>query len=342
MNEKRYGSNKFTKTFFLLSLIVGIASVFLLDFYFEESMPNYVQLSYYKYFVIVVIMLCLVIGCNKKNRIIFNKIAIVIIETLLVTFMYMTVINDFDGKIFLVSIIALIVVIPFLTIRMVSVATILFWTAATVVFYLRTLNPGIELPVFLFFTIFPPILILVISLEKTKMAMEMKKMAMYDQLTDIPNREYTKQLVEEKIQGGHPFGFLFIDLDNFKEINDKYGHTEGDRILKSVASSFKRDVRENDLVGRLCGDEFLIMLMNCEDRKGVENVFERISTGFDVKIRNEYITYSVGAVMFPGDASDYREILKKSDIAMYKSKAKGKNQLCFYDDDCDYYLYVKD
>ena len=264
------------------------------------------------------------------------------LETIVGTVLYLTVINDFDAQLFLVYIIVLVIVIPFLFTKVITLATISFWMIVTTFLYLRIQNPGIGLPLFFFFIFFPPVLISVISMEKTSLSLKMEKLAMYDQLTNIPNREYTKQLVQEKIEIGQPFGFLFIDLDNFKEINDSYGHSEGDRILKGVAACFKRDVRDNDLVGRLCGDEFLIMLINCEYRQDVEKVFERIDSGFDVKIGNKDVTYSVGAVMYPADASGYDEILKKADIAMYKSKAKGKNQICFYDDNCDLYLYVKD
>jgi diguanylate cyclase (GGDEF)-like protein len=342
MNGKRLDINKFTKAFYLFSLFAGIVGVMFSDIYMKENIRGYVQLSQFKYPLVIVMIFCFILGLSKKNEKLFDKMSMIMIETIVGTVLYVTVINDFDAQIFLVYTIVLVVVIPFLSTKFMTLATISFWMLVTTFLYLKTQNPGIGLPLFFFFMFFPPVLISAVGLEKANLSIKMEKMAMYDQLTDIPNREYTKLLVEEKIESGQPFGFLFIDLDNFKEINDSYGHSEGDRILKSVAACFKRDVRDNDLVGRLCGDEFLIMLINCEYRQDVENVFERIDSGFDVKIGNKDVTYSVGAVMYPSDASDYDEILKKADIAMYKSKAKGKNQICFYDDKCDLYLYVKD
>jgi diguanylate cyclase (GGDEF)-like protein len=312
------------------------------DIYLKGNIRGYVQLSQLKYPLVIVMIFCFLLGFSKNNERLFDKMSTIMMETIIGTVLYVTVINDFDARVFLVYIIVLVIVISFLFTKFITLATVSFWILVTTFLYLRTQNPGIGLPLFFFFMYFPPMLISFVSLEKESLSMKLGKLALYDSLTDIPNREHTKQLVEEKIKSGKPFGFLFIDLDNFKEINDSYGHSEGDRILKSVAACFKRDVRDNDLVGRLCGDEFLIMLINCEYRQDVENVFERIDSGFDVKIGNRDVTYSVGAVMYPADASDYDEILRKADIAMYKSKAKGKNQICFYDDKCDLYLYVKD
>jgi diguanylate cyclase (GGDEF)-like protein len=326
----------------MFALLAGIIGIAISGSYFGERINGYVHIRWFKYILMFIMALCMVLKFKKVDEKYFSIATSVMMQIFLGTVLYVSWLNDFNLKIAFAYIIVLIVVIPFQLTKSMMIATPLIWIPSAAWTYYNVARPLVEPVFFLFFLILPSLLILVISLEKLNDSMKMEKLALYDPLTDIPNREYARQLIETKIEEGQMFGFLFIDLDNFKQINDSHGHHEGDRVLKSVANCFKRDIREKDTVARMCGDEFIILLMDCEYRQDVENVFERIDSEFDVKIGNKDVTYSVGAVMYPGDASDYEEVLKKADIAMYKSKAKGKNQICFYDDKCDLYLYVRD
>ena len=341
MGIKKTSVNKYCIAFYMFSLFAGIVGVAISGRFFSEVIDGYVHVRWFKYILIFTMLLCMVLQIKNNKEKSFAIVASVLMQVLLGTVLFLTWINDFYIKLAFAYIIILIVTTPFQFTRRMMIATPLVWITLAAIAAFNVEAPGIDLRFFLFFLIFPPLLILAVSLERLDNSIKLEKLALYDPLTDIPNREYAKYLIESKIKAGKQFGFLFIDLDNFKEINDTYGHHEGDRILKSVAESFKRGIREKDMVGRMCGDEFLIMLMDCEFRRDLENVFERIDAKFDVKIRGRDVTYSVGAVMYPGDASSYDEILKKADIAMYKSKGKGKNQISFYDDEFDLFKYAK-
>lgn len=168
--------------------------------------------------------------------------------------------------------------------------------------------------------------------------------AEHDFLTGLANRKNLMQrLNEEFIKARrHNFlhAFLFIDLDNFKKINDHYGHAVGDLLLKEVAKLLQTLVREEDFVARISGDEFAIMLLNInnEETEAARNVEEickkilkQISKPF---IINEYkleISSSVGIKLFPDGEQNTQNIIIHADTAMYQAKTQGKNQFVFFD-----------
>jgi diguanylate cyclase (GGDEF)-like protein len=171
--------------------------------------------------------------------------------------------------------------------------------------------------------------------EKTKV---LRYMALHDGLTKLPNRTHLLQSTEEIINQAHDtslsFYVLFLDLDRFKEVNDTYGHNIGDELLKKVSDRLLTLLDENDIVGRVSGDEFIIILEN-KTQSSLENFLHRIINAmqakFDVQELELFVTFSIGISHFPTEGSSAKELFRKADTAMYHAKEKGKNRYQFYD-----------
>ncbi len=163
---------------------------------------------------------------------------------------------------------------------------------------------------------------------------EIESMAYYDGLTGLPNRFLFGDRVESAIdlaQENKSFlSIMFIDLDNFKSVNDTLGHDAGDELLKKVSSRLCKTIGEKDTVARFGGDEFIILLnkfKKAEDiQKNVEEIMDVFSKPFFVREQEIYITASGGVATFPIDGESSRKLVKNADMAMYEAKAKGKNQ----------------
>lgn len=166
-------------------------------------------------------------------------------------------------------------------------------------------------------------------------------LAHYDELTKLPNRAYFLDNLEKSIyntiRSGSKMAVLFLDLDNFKLINDTKGHASGDELLKIVGEHLRTCVRQKDIVSRLGGDEFTITLCDVQSEEQIVSVVERIMAMTDRSVRlgqeDIVISASIGIAMLPDDASDKDTLLKYADIAMYKSKADGKNNYSFFSKD---------
>ncbi len=160
-------------------------------------------------------------------------------------------------------------------------------------------------------------------------------LAYYDSLTNLPNRHYFHQIInkiiEEKTQEDFSFSFLFIDLDGFKLINDKYGHQTGDWLLKQTAQRLKTSLRQTDFIGRYGGDEFTIMAAHKSSETNISRVAERLvnvlSQPFLKDDLSLSVSASIGVSRFPFDGIDYNTLLECADTAMYASKRRGKK--CF-------------
>lgn len=341
MKQERYDLNRYGMWFYRSYIFAGILGVACSGNFLENNIEGYIHAPLLKYGLILVMTTTFMLGFSEKIKGRYNVIVSAMIQFLLATILYSAWINRFPIILSFLLIITIIVVIPFQFSRKAVLGTFFLWVPLSVAAYLLTREPQMEAFVFLFSIIALPSLTLVVSLEKIKNAIKMERMAYYDNLTGVPTREHTRQLLEEKILQGKPFGFLFVDLDDFKSVNDLFGHNIGDEVLRQTAKSLQRSMRKDDIVGRFSGDEFLVLLNSCRNRSDVEHAFNRIRDAFDVRVKNRIVTFSVGAIMFPEDAGDYMELLRKADIAMYKSKAKGKNQLSFYDNQYDFYLYMK-
>ncbi|WP_053997928.1 putative bifunctional diguanylate cyclase/phosphodiesterase [Ahrensia marina] len=164
-------------------------------------------------------------------------------------------------------------------------------------------------------------------------------MAMHDALTHLPNRTLLVERLEQGIaqaeQSQGRLTVLFIDLDNFKNVNDSLGHNAGDILIKAVADRLTSSVRSSDTVARLGGDEFVILLAD-EDKLAsdvgmiIERVRAAIAKPFIIEGQQFSVTCSIGGAAFPKDGTDSTTLLMNADIAMYQAKGSGRDSIVFY------------
>ena len=172
---------------------------------------------------------------------------------------------------------------------------------------------------------------------RKKMQTKIKKQAYYDALTGLPNRylfnKKLKQILESKVKHAPKVAIMFIDLDQFKMINDTLGHSYGDSLLKQVACRLTSCVREGDTVARLGGDEFTTILPIDSEAKAAqiaEKIITEIQKPFIIDNYEYYVKPSIGISVFPSDGEDAETLVKCADIAMYRSKEQGGNHFKFY------------
>ncbi len=165
-------------------------------------------------------------------------------------------------------------------------------------------------------------------------------MANQDALTQLPNRRWLSGFLPAALQraerDGRCLALLFIDLDNFKEINDTMGHPVGDRLLVEAAARIRAAVHGSDHIARLGGDEFTVVLERFESTEAVAavaaDVIARLSQPYTVPVgQASPISASVGISLFPGDGADAETLIKHADVAMYAAKAEGKGRHHFYE-----------
>lgn len=167
---------------------------------------------------------------------------------------------------------------------------------------------------------------------------KLKHLAYHDTLTGLVNRSYLKKRVNEAIQialrHGEEIAILFIDLDNFKSINDEYGHDVGDHVLKILSKRLLENVRTIDTVCRLGGDEFIVILSGIKSKEDVEIAIEKITTLMKHQISFEnycfFMTASIGVSVYPEDGRDHLTLIKNADVAMYRAKQAGGNNYQYY------------
>jgi diguanylate cyclase (GGDEF)-like protein/PAS domain S-box-containing protein len=166
-------------------------------------------------------------------------------------------------------------------------------------------------------------------------------LANYDSLTDLPNRNLLGDRIEQALararRTGHSLALVYLDLDGFKFVNDSYGHTMGDSLLKIVALMLEREVRDDDTVARLGGDEFVILLDEVDSRREVIEVTSRILNAFSQPIsmagHQFHVTASIGVSLYPDDGKSQEALLQYADIAMYSAKNSGRNCVRFFDEE---------
>jgi diguanylate cyclase (GGDEF)-like protein/PAS domain S-box-containing protein len=174
--------------------------------------------------------------------------------------------------------------------------------------------------------------------ELKEQRQRINKLAYYDSVTGLPNRVMLREMVEEEIsefdKSGNKFTLFFIDLDDFKFVNDTYGHLVGDKLLLEVAKRLIEIQTENMTTFRLGGDEFNILLKNIENKEEVEMyskaVLKALAEPIFIDGNMFRVTHSGGIVLYPENGLDFDELLKKADTAMYKSKESGKSTYTFY------------
>ena len=162
--------------------------------------------------------------------------------------------------------------------------------------------------------------------------------ASYDSLTGLPNRFLALDRLSHAISSArrkhYSIAMMFIDLDNFKQVNDSLGHTVGDKLLQEVGRRLSDCVRANDTVARLGGDEFLVVVPELAEAMAVEVVAQKIintiSQPYRIDERDLFIGASIGITVYPDDADDPEVLLRNADAAMYQSKQAGRNTYRFF------------
>ena len=170
--------------------------------------------------------------------------------------------------------------------------------------------------------------------EKRKELEKALKRAQTDPLTKLLNFQATMDAINDSLsQNEKSYALFFIDLDNFKQINDTYGHPVGDQVLQNISGSLKAVSYENDIVGRVGGDEFVFFTEVNGTQSVVEVIAQKICYAINaVKIHDsstDRLSGSVGIAVSPADGLDYYTMVKKADTAAYKAKKNGKNQYSF-------------
>ncbi|MBN1140217.1 MAG: EAL domain-containing protein [Deltaproteobacteria bacterium] len=211
----------------------------------------------------------------------------------------------------------------------------------------RLLDDKIRKPSILLLVLIGAFLVLLIALciEVQRLLIRQKsaeqkilEMAYYDPLTGLPNRtlfqERLIQAIHHARRNGGRLALLFFDLDHFKNINDSFGHQQGDWLLRETSSRLRKHVRADDTLARIGGDEFAHLLTSVEKEHDASTVAEKIlkiiSLPVTVNGREISISTSVGIAFFPENGTDAEKLLMHADMAMYAAKAKGRNAYAFY------------
>lgn len=181
-----------------------------------------------------------------------------------------------------------------------------------------------------------------ISLEEQKRARdELYRRASFDDLTGLPNRHFMEAELSSRLDEAdrleHELAVVFIDLDNFKIINDTRGHHHGDNLLKAVADTLTAELRGGDLFSRFGGDEFVLLIFDFDGPEGIHELVCRLIDSLEHRVHLEgdcyQVTASFGVSLFPHNGTTVAELMGNADAAMYQAKETGKNGVCFYTPD---------
>lgn len=177
-----------------------------------------------------------------------------------------------------------------------------------------------------------------LGIKRAILYQKVQAIAITDSLTGVFSRRYCLERFREEIERSkkfkHNFSFMMIDVDYFKNYNDKYGHLVGDAVLREVATTIKENIRQIDLVGRYGGEEFTVVLIE-SGKEQSKFVAERIRKAVEQKRIKVYdedlrVTISIGVTTFPEDAGQAQSIIDKADQALYRAKEAGRNKVCLY------------
>jgi len=160
---------------------------------------------------------------------------------------------------------------------------------------------------------------------KEKLLKEANYKSTHDLLTTLFNREYFIKQVNKFFEKNKKFTMAFIDLDNFKHVNDSFGHEKGDKILIKTAEIIKKNIKGKDIAARFGGDEFVIALLDCDIECG-KKLLSKIKDEINQTFEKYNVTASIG-IASSEEVNNYEELLKLSDTRMYKSKFNGKNKI---------------
>jgi len=189
--------------------------------------------------------------------------------------------------------------------------------------------------------------------ERKQISLQMRFLAQHDMLTGLANRslfiESVKQAIARSQRDNTYFAIMFIDVDNFKSVNDTLGHEAGDELLTKISKLIKSSLRDNDVVGRLGGDEFSVLIEGVEKQESLikiaQQLVETIREPITIQSKDIHTSISLGIATYPTCSSDVTALIKCADLAMYKAKQSGRNGYCFYSDDlqmlADKYVTLK-
>lgn len=174
--------------------------------------------------------------------------------------------------------------------------------------------------------------------EVTESKIAAEHLANHDNLTGLPNRRmaehYFREMLNQSLQEDNAMGLIFVDVDNFKMVNDSHGHQCGDDLLKHIGQTISSQLRRSDRLSRIAGDEFLILIPGVRGSSDIELILKKINDAVrdPVKLNNETLSpaLSMGIAMAPHHGSDFRELLTKADKALYEAKAAGRNRYQFF------------
>ena len=176
------------------------------------------------------------------------------------------------------------------------------------------------------------------TIDRSRQRARLRAMAYFDALTGLPNRVFLAEKLRDAIEVAQSrlgrVAVLFLDLDRFKDVNDTLGHARGDRLLQMVAQRLVKEIGDDATIARMGGDEFVVLLTDCQDADQVRDVAERIlglvSEPFSLDEYEQYVSASIGVAVYPEDGRDDQTLIKNADIAMYRAKDRGRNGYYFY------------
>ncbi|MBN2865005.1 MAG: EAL domain-containing protein [Thiotrichales bacterium] len=185
----------------------------------------------------------------------------------------------------------------------------------------------------------PAYLVMMYDITELKTALQkIEEIALHDALTGLPNRRLFNETLQQCImrheRSNSPFSILFLDLDQFKTINDTLGHQAGDELLVQATQRIQKAIRNTDFMARMGGDEFIILLDNEGTREQIMSVCNKIVAEFDAPFKIQehsiHIKVSIGIVVYPTDATESDDLLKMADLAMYQAKKMLHKSFHFY------------
>ena len=175
------------------------------------------------------------------------------------------------------------------------------------------------------------------SIERKRYQQQLEHQANYDALTGLPNRNLLHDRLRQAVysqRNPRAIAVVFMDLDHFKFVNDSLGHSVGDKLLKGMGERLRSVLREGDTVGRVGGDEFVLILNDQASEEVIFRAMQRISAKvaepIDIDGKELYVTCSAGISLYPQDGPDVDTLLKHADAAMYRAKEHGRNNFQFY------------
>ena len=180
-----------------------------------------------------------------------------------------------------------------------------------------------------------------LAIERKEARAQIARLAYYDVLTGLPNRARLRHLISEAIEAcpdGRRVALAFLDLDNFKDVNDSLGHSAGDELLVEFAQRLRTQIQPGDVLGRLGGDEFVIVLPNRDASEAslvASRIIEVLNTPLRIESRLVPMSASIGISIYPDNATDLDALIQQADAAMYKAKQAGRSTYRFFSADMD-------